>query len=114
MNAIPIVLAVLGVGILVTEWLARSFLRRSLKSGRLPARWEGRRRVAFVVGALLVLTIPWQAYPLGKGTALGVPFFAAWYDERGRDFLGAITLPALLGNAVVWFLLPQAVLAYLA
>ena len=68
--------------------------------------------VAFVIGALLVLTIPWQAYPLGKGTVLGIPFFAAWYDERGRDFTGAITLPALLGNALVWFLLPQGVLAY--
>ena len=61
-----------------------------------------------------MLSIPWQAYPLGKGTALGVPFFAAWYDERGRDFIGAITLPALLGNAAVWFLVPQVVLAYLA
>ena len=114
MNTIPALLAVLGVGLLVMVWLATRHLRGLLKSGRLPQCWRRRRKVAFVIGALLVLTIPWQAYPLGKGTALGFPFFAAWFDERGRDFVGLITLPALLGNAVVWFLVPQAVLAFFA
>jgi hypothetical protein len=114
MNAVPVLLAVVGVGLLVAGWLAFSYLRRSVRLGLLPQQWRRRRKVGVVVGALLVLTIPWQAYPLGKGTALGIPFFAAWYDERGRDFLGAITLPALLGDAVVWFLIPQLVLAYFA
>jgi hypothetical protein len=114
MNTIPALLAVLGVGLLVMVWLASRRLRGLLKSGRLPQCWKRRRRVAFVIGVLLVLTIPWQAYPLGKGTALGFPFFAAWFDEQGRDFVGPITLPAMLANAVVWFLVPQAVLACFA
>ena len=114
MNTVPVLLALVGVGLLAAGWLAFSYLRRSVRLGLLPQQWKRRRKIALVVGALLVLTIPWHAYPLGKGTALGIPFFAAWYDERGRDFLGALTLPAVLGDAVVWFFAPQLVLAYFA
>jgi len=67
--------------------------------------------IAFIIGGVLVLSLPWHVYPIDGGLAMGVPFFSAWYDAQGRDFIGAITLPALLGNAAVWFLVPQLVLA---
>ena len=114
MNTVPILLAIAGVGLLVWEIWSFIFIRRSLKAGRLSPDWRRRRIIAFVGGALLAVTIPWQQYPLGSGTAAGIPFFAAWYDAKGRDFIGAITLPALIGNLTVWFLLPQIVLAYIA
>ena len=112
MKAIPISLALVGICFLACEIWSFTFVRRALKTGRLSKQWRRRRIIAFVIGALLVMTIPWQQYPLGNGTAAGVPFFAAWYDNKGRDFVGAITLPALLGDVAVWFLVPQLVLAY--
>ena len=68
--------------------------------------------ITLIAGILLVVSIPFHQYPYQRGTAIGFPFFASWYDESGRDFVGGITLPALLGDAVVWFLVPQLVLAY--
>ena len=114
MNTIPISLAIVGIGLLAWEVWSFIVVRRALKAGRLSQQWRRRRIIAFVIGALLVVTIPWQQYPLGSGTAAGIPFFAAWFDAKGRDFVGAITLPAMLGNLVVWFLAPQLVLAYVA
>jgi hypothetical protein len=114
MRAIPILLVVLGIGFLAWEvWWFR-FFRRALQSGALPQQWRRRRKIAFVIGGVLVLTLPWHVYPIAGGLAMGIPFFAAWYDAQGRDFIGAITLPALLGNAFVWFLVPQLILAYRA
>jgi hypothetical protein len=37
---------------------------------------------------------------------------AAYFDARGHDYVGPLTLPAVLGNAVFWgVLLPQLLLA---
>ena len=114
MDTVPILLAIGGFGLLAWEIWSFIFFRRELKTGRLSRPWRRRRIIAFVIGVLIVLTIPWQAYPLGDGTAAGIPFFAAWFDAKGRDFTGAITLPALLGNLAVWLFLPQLVLALVA
>jgi hypothetical protein len=114
MKSIPILFAIAGITLMVWEIWSLIFIRRVLKTGRLSQQWRQGRMMSFVIGTLLVVTIPWQHYPLGEGTAAGVPFLAAWFDANGRDFIGAVTLPALLGDVVVWFLVPQLVLAYLA
>jgi hypothetical protein len=112
MSIIPISLALIGVVLLV--WAIRSFIfvRRSLADDSLPKSWRRRRFIAFVVGAVLAISTLWHAYPLNGGTAAGVPFMAAWFDAKGRDYVGAITLPAMLGDLVFWFLVPQIVLAF--
>ena len=114
MNTMPVLLALAGVALLVWEIRSFVFLRRALQAGTLLPLWRRRRGAAFLLGALLAITVPWQQYPLGGGTAADIPFFAAWYDAKGRDFTGAVTLPALVGNGAVWFLAPQLVLASLA
>ena len=106
------VFAAFGFALLVTGILARRFSNRAFRSGSVPAEWRRWRRVALVAGIVFVISVPWHQYPYQRGTVLGFPFFAAWYDERGRDFIGAMTLPALLGDAVVWFLIPQVILAF--
>ena len=42
---------------------------------------------------------------------LGFPFFAAWFSARGAGYIGILTVPLLVADAVVWFLVPQLVLA---
>ena len=35
---------------------------------------------------------------------------AAYFDARGLDYVGAITLLSVAGNALFWFLVPQVLL----
>ena len=105
MRIIPILLALAGVCLLV--WAIRSFIfiRRSLAAEGLPKLWRRRRFIAFIVGALLAASTLWHAYSLNGGTVAGVPFMAAWFDAKGRDY-------AVVGNLAFWFLVPQIVLAF--
>ncbi len=114
MNSIPIWLAVAGLGFLIAEIWAFTFVRRALKSGCLSQYWRRWRLITFAIGGLLMLLIPFQEYPLGSGSAKGIPFFAAWFDAQGRDYVGVITLPAVIANMVVSFLAPQLGLAFAA
>jgi hypothetical protein len=47
----------------------------------------------------------------GVGRVVGVPFMAAYFDAKGRDYAGPLTVPAALANSVFWALVPQLVLA---
>jgi hypothetical protein len=117
MSIVPILFAIAGAGLLVLEIWSFIVVCRAVKVDKISQQWKHRRNIAFGIGALLVLAmqfIPLQRYPLGDGTVAGIPFFAAWYDTKGRDFTGAVTLPAILGDCAVLFLLPQVVLAYFA
>jgi hypothetical protein len=59
------------------------------------------------------LTI-WMAYPFevegDPGYVVGIPFFVAYFDSAGRDYVGPLTLPATIGNCLFWFFVPQLVL----
>jgi len=80
MSTIPILLAIVGIGLLIWEVWSFRFVRRAWKAGRLPRQWRRRRIIAFIVGGFLALTTLWQGYPIGGGNAAGIPFFAAWFD----------------------------------
>src|SRR5579871_829283 len=112
MSVIPILLALAGIALLV--WAIRSFIfvRRTLAVDDLPKSWRRRRFIALIFGLVLGVSTLWHAYPLNGGSVAGVPFMAAWFDSKGRDYVGLITLPAMLGNLVFWFLAPQIVLAF--
>ena len=113
-NATPILFALAGLGILVWEIMAYIQFQRALRTGSLSGLWRNRRRIAWVTGLALGVLSLWSQYPLAGGTVAGIPFFAAWFDARGRDYVGVNTLPALVGNMAFWFLLPQLVVARLA
>jgi hypothetical protein len=116
---VPIViLAVLGLAEIVVGALAFRWVRRA--SDESPGvRLSIARGVALFLGAVLGLA-SWPltgalSYPYAAsrevGRVAGLPFMAAYFDAAGRDFVGPLTLPAVLGNAVFWALLPQLVLA---
>jgi hypothetical protein len=49
--------------------------------------------------------------PEGPGRIVGWPFFVAYFDSKGRDYVGFLTYVGALGNFVFWLLAPQFVLA---
>lgn len=113
-----LVLALAGVAGIVVGWSAFRFVRSAAGApgaGNLAAL----QRIAIVVGfALGIASWPLTGlmrYPYGTphevGHIAGLPFFVAYFDAAGHDYLGSLSLPSLLGNAVFWGLCPQVVLA---
>ena len=77
------------------------------------------RLLAWVIGvALGVLSFIFvdeigygMATPEGEVRVLGIPFFVAFFDAEGNDYVGWITYAGALGNVIVWLLAPQILLA---
>ena len=44
------------------------------------------------------------------GRVAGVPFIVAYFDAGGADYVGPLTMPAVVLNAVFWFLVPQIIM----
>jgi hypothetical protein len=51
------------------------------------------------------------ALPEGTGRVVGIPFFVAFFDAEGSDYVGWITYVGAIGNAIVWLLVPQLLVA---
>jgi len=103
----------LGLAGLVYGIIAfRSLRKRATTDASVPVvRW---RSIALAIGVVLgVASWPLtgaMSYPYADGRAAGVPFMAAYFDARGLDYVGAITLLSVAGNALFWFLVPQVLL----
>jgi hypothetical protein len=114
MESAPIILAVLGLAVLALEiWAARLNRRTSRAlSKRVRVIYA---RCAPLIGVILVIGSLYPHYQLRSDLRIfGVPFTAvAFQFERGHwiDYAGSMTLPALVGNAAVAFLLPQLIVA---
>ena len=75
--------------------------------------------VAGTVGAGLAAVSLLQplffGYPIpladGRGRVIGIPFLVAIFDARGRDYVGPLTLPSAIANAIVLWVAPMIILA---
>lgn len=105
------VLGIAGIVLFALAW--RSNRKLFAEAGELaPSR--ATRRVAWVVAAGLVAASPFFSYPYREGErswrVVGFPLPVAVFDAAGADYVGPTTVPALIGNAAFFALLPQAVL----
>lgn len=41
------------------------------------------------------------------GRIVGIPFFAAYYDSEGRDYIGSFRMISMTMNGFFWFLVPN-------
>src|SRR5262249_11774419 len=82
-------------------------------------QWKRIRLAAFMVGLALAFAsfffVTVLGYPIstpeGPGRIVGWPFFVAYFDSEGRDYVGFLTYIGALGNFVFWLLVPQFCLA---
>ncbi len=70
--------------------------------------------LALAVGSWLLTFF--MGYPVSvepkPGRVVGIPFFVAYFDSEGRDYVGPLTLPGAIANSLFWFLVPQLVLRF--
>ena len=104
-----------GIIGIIAGVLALKFVDRAASRAPSAAPWRVIRTSALVAGSCLVVaTYVWVtalgyeiSTPEGSGRIVGLPFFVAFFDARGADYIGWITYVGALGNAVFWFLVPQ-------
>ncbi len=108
-------LALLGLLGLIGGLYAANRAGRLARAASAPLKWRRLRWGAFAVGALLggaswPLTY-FMGYsvstPDGPGRIVGLPFFVAFFDSRGSDYVGTLSLLTAGANCLFWFLLPQ-------
>lgn len=111
----PMVLAAVGIVGILTGAIA--FVSNALlpEIGQVPVGWKRCRRCSILIGVLLgagaLLFGHFLSYRVkeadGFGRVVELPFTVAYFDREGFDYVGWITIPATVGNAVFWFLVPQ-------
>jgi hypothetical protein len=113
----PIVLGFFALGLagLAAGITALWLNLRGAPPGGDAARWRAARTAAFAIGLVLGgVSIPLTfqlGYPVetweGHGHVVGVPFFVAYTDWSGQDYLSVLSFADVAGNSVFWFLVPQ-------
>ena len=111
--------ATIGLVGLVVGVFALRFISRVQRSGETPPNWRRLRWTTLVFGALLGIG-SWpltflMGYPIatpeGPGRIVGLPFFVAFFDSAGRDYVGSVTLLGCIANLAFWFMVPQMIVA---
>jgi hypothetical protein len=109
-------LTIIGLALLslsVYAWIQNN----RLPFAELPSGWKRFWRLrwvlALVVGLALGIASLFTRYEVDAGNdhylVYGIPFMSYAFDQRGFDYVGPLTAPALLLNFITWALLPQSV-----
>jgi hypothetical protein len=110
-----ILFAVLGFVLLCVEIAAVVSNRRFFQQASRLRYQRAFRALLLIIGVALAAGSLFIQYPLSpKIQVFGAPFVSALFQrtEHGwEDFAGPLTMPAMLGNAAIAFLLPQVPLA---
>jgi hypothetical protein len=107
MPTIAIALACLGSAGIVAGAFALRATGESSTRGPAPNKWRVLRFTTLVIGILIGITswllTYWMTYaidtPEGIGHIVGLPFFVAFFDSAGRDYIGPLTMPGMVANA---------------
>lgn len=117
-NALILLFASAGVIGIALGSSAVRYLSRSAARAPQP-QWKWIRFTALIVGLALAIAsfffVTALAYPIstpeGPGRIVGWPFFVAYFDSEGRDYVGFLTYFGAIGNFAFWLLVPQLLLA---
>jgi hypothetical protein len=107
MPTIAIALACLGSAGIVAGSFARRATGEFSTHGPAPNKWRMLHLTALVIGIMIgIASWPltyWMAYPIDTrettGYIVGFPFFVAFFDSAGRDYIGPLTMPGVVANA---------------
>ena len=107
-------LIVVAILIVAIEVFAAKRNRMVQKEGLAAAKWKQVYRWRWLIGIPFAVASAFVSYPMAGETesykVMGFPLFVAAFDEAGRDYVGPFTGPFFVGNAVIWYFLPQVIL----
>jgi hypothetical protein len=114
-----LLLALVGIAGLISGGMAVRFLRRTTGDDATGRGLAGTRKRMRAFGVIIGVATLVLSNAIGYsytgahevGRIVGLPFMAAYFDAHGRDYVGPLTLPAVLANSVFWGLCPQIILA---
>ncbi len=68
------------------------------------ARWNKIYKWRWLIG-IVFLPLSLIEYPMfgTSNTVVGFPLIIAAFDEAGRDYVGVITVPFAIVNALIWY-----------
>ncbi len=101
-------LALFVIGIVVLPlsiWAAA--MNSRIARAEPPVCWRYAWRARWLVGLMLGVASIFMAYPVDGADGqqykvCGVPFPACAFDGQGADYVGLLTLPMFVLNAVIW------------
>jgi hypothetical protein len=100
----------LGVVALVAGTLGTRAAHRRIRRARL--RWWRYQAIPLILGGVAAILSVTVKYSVSHTmSVVGFPFAALAFEDTGAIFSGAMTLPLLLANVMVFLLLPQFFLA---
>ena len=117
MPPLVIALACLGFAGIVVGGLAlrKNWMKTSTADASTWRRWLWRSLLfGVLLGAASWPLTYWMGYPIHVeaevGRVVGFPFFVAYFDSEGRDYVGMLTMPGVIANGLFWFIVPQVAL----
>lgn len=112
-------LAAIGiVGIIIGIW-SILYLRKFAKTEYTPTYWK-KLRIGVLLFSIVLGLLTWpgtyfMGYPLKgekeTGRIVGIPFFVAYFDSEGCDYVGPLTMPGVVMNGLFWFVFPHILLS---
>lgn len=115
MPSAAILLACVGLVGVIAGVLASRANDGFPSQGAAPRTWPRLLRISRIFGLIVgVCTWPltyWMGYsiatPNGVGRIVGIPFMVAFFDSKGHDYIGLMTVLGVIGNGVFWSLVPE-------
>jgi hypothetical protein len=107
---IKILLAVGIVGVVV-GFVSRRYLKKIKKEDSKPPYFKKLYLASMILGVMLgassIVLCGAMVYPMpdkkGRmGRIAGIPFPVAYFDYRGSDYVGTISIVSTAGNALFW------------
>src|SRR5687768_11812893 len=106
-----VVIFCFGLGLVALEILASKRNSRTAAASPPVSRWLRIYRWRYLMGVPFSIASGFVSYPLSSGEdqyqITGFPFLVMAIDQRGWDYVGFLSLPFLVINALVGLFLPS-------
>lgn len=96
--------------LVVVELMAARYNKKMQQSDK----WHTVYRWRWIIGIPFVIISAIITYPMPgveeANKVVGFPLIVAVFDETGRDYVSPLSGIFFLGNAIIWYFLPQPLL----
>ena len=110
------IMLAIAVALVIAESKAAKVTKKMHSEKQHSEKWHMFYRWRWVIGIPFVIISAFITYPMPAIVTeqaykiVGFPIIVAVFDESGRDYVGPLSFVFFLGNAMIWYFLPQLIL----